>query len=73
VSARAFLDDAGPARIGAIAGSAVTLSRALTEPWRYIVLAGASFVLLVLRRGVVPILLAAACVLLTAAGLAWPH
>jgi chromate transporter len=74
-SARAFLDGAGPAAIGAIAGSAVSLARALTAPWQYVVLAGASIVLLVLRRGVVPTLLAAAGVgiLLTATGLALPH
>ena len=41
-SARAFLDGAGPAAIGAIAGSAVSLARALTEPWQYVVLAGAA-------------------------------
>ena len=74
-SARAFLDGAGPAAIGAIAGSAISLARALTEPWQYVVLAGAFIVLFVLRRGVVPTLLvaAAAGVLLTAAGLALPH
>jgi len=74
VGARAFLDGAGPAAIGAIAGSAISLARALTEPWQYVVLAGASVVLLVLRRGVVPTLLAAAAagILLTAAGFALP-
>ena len=74
-SARAFLDGAGPAAIGAIAGSAVSLARALTEPWQYFVLAGAAIVLLVLRRGVVPTLLAAAAagIILTAGGLALPH
>jgi chromate transporter len=36
---RAFLDGAGPAAIGAIAGSAISLARALTEPWQYGVLA----------------------------------
>jgi chromate transporter len=39
--ARAFLDGAGPAAIGAILGSAVTLTRELTHPWQYAVLAGA--------------------------------
>jgi chromate transporter len=39
---RAFFDGAGPAAIGAIAGSAVSLSRALTERWQYAVLAGAA-------------------------------
>ncbi len=60
--ARAFLDGAGPAAIGAIGGSAVTLTRALTHPWQYAVLAGALVLLLPLRRGVVLTLLAAAAV-----------
>jgi chromate transporter len=58
--ARAFLDGAGPAAIGAILGSAVTLSRELTHAWQYPVLAGALVLLLALRRGVVLTLLAAA-------------
>ncbi len=58
--ARAFLDGAGPAAIGAILGSAIPLTRALTHPWQYAVLAGALILLLPLRRGVVPTLLAAA-------------
>ncbi|HVT67448.1 MAG TPA: chromate efflux transporter [Trebonia sp.] len=61
-SARAFLDGAGPAAIGAILGSAITLTRALTHPWQYAVLAGALIVLLALRRGVVLALLSAAAV-----------
>ena len=36
--ARAFLDGAGPAAIGAILGSAVPLARALTEPWQHAIL-----------------------------------
>ena len=74
-SARAFLDGAGPAAVGAIGGSAISLARAMTEPWQYLVLASAFIVLFVLRRGVVPTLLlaAAAGVLITAAGLALPH
>jgi chromate transporter len=58
--ARAVLDGAGPAAIGAILGSAITLARALTESWQYGVLAGAFVVLFVLRRGVVTTLLLAA-------------
>jgi chromate transporter len=58
--ARAFLDGAGPAAIGAILGSAITLARALSHPWQYAVLAGALVLLLVLRRGVVLTLLSAA-------------
>ena len=38
---KAFLDGAGPAAIGAIFGSAITLTRALTHPWQYLLLAGA--------------------------------
>jgi chromate transporter len=60
--ARAFLDGAGPAAIGAILGSAVTLTRALTHPWQYLVLAGAIVLLLPLRRSTVLTLLAAAAI-----------
>ena len=74
-TARAFLEGAGPAAIGAILGSAITLARALTEPWQYTVLAAAAVVLLVLRRGVVLTLLTAATagIILISAGLALPH
>ena len=58
--ARAFLDGSGPAAIGAILGSAVILTRELTHPWQYAVLAGALVLLLPLRRGVVLTLLSAA-------------
>jgi chromate transporter len=57
--ARAFLDGAGPAAIGAIFGSAIPLTRALSRPWQYAVLAGALILLLLLRRGVVLTLLTA--------------
>ncbi len=60
--ARSFLDGAGPGAIGAILGSAITLTRALTEPWQYVVLAGAFVVLLVLRRGIVLTLLSAGAI-----------
>jgi chromate transporter len=72
---RAFLDGAGPAAIGAIAGSAITLARTLSEPWQFVVLVCAAIVLLLLRRGVVPTLLgaAAAGIILTAAGAALPQ
>ena len=59
-TARGFLDGAGPAAIGAILGSSVTLARALTQPWQFAVLAVAALLLLVLRRGVVLTLLSAA-------------
>jgi chromate transporter len=60
--ARAFLDGAGPAAIGAIAGSAITLSRALSHPWQYLVLAAALILLLLLRRGIVLTLVSAGAV-----------
>lgn len=60
--ARAFLDGAGPAAIGAIGGSAFTLGRALSYPWQYAVLAVALLALLPLRRGVVLTLLSAAAI-----------
>jgi chromate transporter len=48
-----FLDGAGPAAIGAIAGAAIPLALALSETWQVAVLAAAGVVLLVRRRGVV--------------------
>jgi chromate transporter len=57
--ARAFLDGAGPAAIGAILGSAIPLARALSESWQYAVLGAAAVLLLALRRGVVTTLLLA--------------
>jgi chromate transporter len=58
----AFLDGAGPAAVGAIVGSAVPLAMALSEPWQAAVLAAAAFALLVVRRGVVAVLLAAGAI-----------
>jgi chromate transporter len=58
--ARAFLDGAGPAAIGAILGSAIPLALALEEPWQLAVLALAAVALLAARRGVVTTLVAAA-------------
>jgi chromate transporter len=60
--ARGFLDGAGPAAIGAILGSAVTLAGALSENWQVGVLAGAAIALLVVRRGVVETLVLAGAV-----------
>ncbi len=57
--ARAFLDGAGPAAIGAILGSAVVLAGALSEAWQAAVLAAAAVALLALRRGVVATLVTA--------------
>ncbi|MFF8775503.1 chromate efflux transporter [Kitasatospora sp. NPDC015120] len=54
-----FLTGAGPAVIGAIAGSALPLAAALTHGWQWAVLALALLWLVGARRGVVPALLAA--------------
>jgi chromate transporter len=56
--ARAFLDGAGPAAIGAILGSAVTLAGGIDETWQIPVLVAAAVTLLVARRGVVETLIA---------------
>jgi chromate transporter len=61
-SVRSFFRGAGPAVIGAIAGSAIPLGRSLTHVWQIPVLVGALVVLFVLRRSVVTVLLAAAAV-----------
>jgi chromate transporter len=73
--AQAFLDGAGPAAIGAILGSAIPLTTALTQPWQYAVLAGALLLLLGLRRGVVSTLLTAgaAGLIISLAGGPLPH
>jgi chromate transporter len=73
--ARAFLDGAGPAAIGAIFGSAVSLTRALTEPWQYAVLAAALILLLALRRSTVLTLLGAGVIgaIIAVAGAPLPH
>src|SRR5436190_1958280 len=74
-SAKAFLNGAGPAAIGAILGTAIPLARALSEPWQYAVLAVAAFLLFAVRRGVVLTLLLAgtAGALLALAGAAVPR
>jgi chromate transporter len=59
---RTFLDGAGPAAIGAIAGAAIPLALALTEAWQFAVLAAAAVALFALRRGVVLTLVAAGVV-----------
>ena len=56
---RGFLDGAGPAAIGAIAGAAIPLALALSESWQLAILAGAVVALFVGRRGVVLTLIAA--------------
>ena len=57
-----FLTGAGPAVIGAIAGSAIPLGLSFGHLWQIPVLAGASVWLLVLRRGVVTSLLIAGAI-----------
>ncbi len=72
---RGFLAGAAPAAAGAIVGAAVPLTAALGECWQYALLAAAAVALLVLRRGVVPTLLLAACagVLAALLGASVPH
>jgi chromate transporter len=60
--ARAFLDGAGPAAIGAILGAAIVLAGALKEWWQFAILGAALIAVLLLRRGVVQTLLAAAAI-----------
>jgi chromate transporter len=69
---RTFFDGAGPAAIGAIAGAAIPLARALTENWQHALLAGAALALFVLRRGVVATLIGAGCVGAVAGALGAP-
>jgi chromate transporter len=72
-AARAFLDGAGPAAVGAIAGAVVPLATALEKPWQLAVLVGAGLLLL-LRRGALWALVGGALAGLAAAaaGLAIP-
>jgi chromate transporter len=58
-NARAFLDGAGPAAIGAILGAAILLAGALHETWQFAILALAAIALLAAKRGIVETLLAA--------------
>jgi chromate transporter len=58
-SIRSFLSGAGPAVVGAIAGSAIPLGLALQHGWQVPLLAAAALWLLVIRRGVVSTLLIA--------------
>jgi len=58
-SARAFLDGAGPAAIGAILGGAVLLGTAVHFAWQFGVLGAAAVALLVFNRGVLTTLLSA--------------
>jgi len=69
---RGFLDGAGPAAIGAIAGAAIPLALALSESWQIAVLAAAGAALFILRRGVVVTLIAAGAVGVLVSGLGAP-
>jgi chromate transporter len=60
--ARAFLNGAGPAAIGAIIGTAIPLVLALQEAWQYALLGVAAIALLLLRRSVVLTLVSAGIV-----------
>ncbi|MEV6212858.1 chromate efflux transporter [Kitasatospora sp. NPDC051914] len=62
-----FFTGAGPAVIGAIAGSAIPLALALQHPWQYAVLAAAALWLLAAERGVVSGLLGAGALGIAAA------
>jgi hypothetical protein len=59
---QAFLDGAGPAAIGAIAGAALPLALALGETWQIAILAAAAIALFALRRSTVVTLVAAGAV-----------
>jgi chromate transporter len=70
--ARAFLNGAGPAAIGAIVGVAIPLGLALQQPWQLAILAAAAIALLPFRRPVVLTLIAAGIVGAVAAQLGAP-
>ena len=71
--ARAFLDGAGPAAVGAILGSAVPLAMSISQTWQYVVLAAAVVAVFSRVNVVLTLLLAAgAGVLATAFGMPLP-
>jgi chromate transporter len=70
--ARAFLNGAGPAAIGAIIGVAVPLAFALDHTWQYALLGVAAIALFPLRRSVVATLVGAGIVGAIAAELGAP-
>ncbi len=57
-----FLTGAGPAAIGAIAGSAIPLALALDQAWQVPVLAGAALATLAFQRGIVMTLMVAGAI-----------
>ncbi|KUL22159.1 chromate efflux transporter [Streptomyces regalis] len=68
---QAFFNGAGPAVIGAIAGSAIPLTLALQHGWQYAVLGLAAGWLLAARRGVVSALLGAGALGVVAGLVGW--
>jgi chromate transporter len=58
-AAQSFLEGAGPAAIGAIAGAAIPLALAISEAWQVVILVGAFVAIVVLRRSVVLTLVSA--------------
>ena len=70
--AQAFLNGAGPAAIGAIAGASIPLARAIAHEWQLVVLAGALVMILGLRRSVVLTLVGAGVIGAIGAALGLP-
>jgi chromate transporter len=68
---QAFLTGAGPAVIGAIAGSAIPLALALQHAWQFAVLTTAALWLLAARKGVVSALVGAGVLGVAAAMAGW--
>jgi chromate transporter len=62
LNVQSFFRGAGPAVIGAIAGSSIPLGRSLTHTWQIPILVGSLVVLLVLRRSIVVCILLAGLV-----------
>lgn len=60
LDARAFLDGAGPAAVGAIFGALVPLAGGVDLAWQWIVTALAAVLLVALRRPIAPVILGAA-------------
>jgi chromate transporter len=59
---QSFLEGAGPAAIGAIAGAAIPLALAISQGWQVVILAGAFVAIVGLRRSVVLTLVSAGVV-----------
>jgi len=58
--ARAFLDGAGPAAVGAIFGALIPLASGLSFTWQWVIAAAATALLFGAKLGIVPTLLLAA-------------